>query len=101
MRITDEGMRRVLNRYIEQQSEVARMKDARNKESRAKGMDEETPSDKVTLSERALELQYALKELNGVADAHREKVESIRKDLESGVYKVTGGAMVAKKLLES
>lgn len=99
MKITDESVRRVLNRYIQQQSEVARTRDPRCDRDGAKSVEEDTPSDRVTLSEQALEIQYAFKELERIADARQGKVESIRKDLESGRYEVTG-AMVAKKLLE-
>lgn len=99
MRIDNEGMRRVLNRYIQQQSEMARVKGAHDDKSCAKNPEEETQSDRVTLSEQALELQHAFKQLGAATEARQEKVESIRKDLESGRYEVTG-AMVAKKLLE-
>ncbi len=99
MRIDNEGMRRVLNRYIQQQCEMARVKDSRDDKSCAKKSEEETQSDRVTLSDQALQLRQASKELEAAAEARQEKVESIRKDLESGRYEVTG-AMVAKKLLK-
>ena len=101
MRITDEGMQRVLNRYIQQQREVARTKDTRCDTPCAKSesVKEDIPSDRVTLSDEALHLRYAFRELEDIAKARLEKVESIRLDLESGRYEVTG-AMVAKKLLE-
>lgn len=101
MRITDEGMQRVLNRYIEQQREVARMRDTRGGTpcTKSESLEEDTPSDRVTLSDEALHLRYAFRELEDAAKARLEKVESIRLDLESGRYEVTG-AMVAKKLLE-
>ena len=99
MRIENEGMRRVLNRYIEQQSEMARIRDSRDDKNCAKNVESKAHSDRVTLSEEALQVRYALKQLEAAAEARQEKVESIRKDLESGRYEVTG-AMVAKKLLE-
>lgn len=100
MRIDNESMQRVLQRYIEQQREAMRVKDSHSDTGSAKNIDEEIPSDRVTLSEQALQLQYAFKALEDAAKARQEKVDSIRKDLESGRYEVTG-AMVAKRLLKS
>lgn len=99
MKITDERMRRVLSRYIQQQSQTARVKNTGCDRSCAKDPEYDTPSDRVTLSEQALHIRHALYELEDSAKAHLEKVESIRRDLESGRYDVTG-AMVAEKLLE-
>ncbi len=99
MRITDERMRRVLSGYIQQQSQTARVKNTGCDKSCAKDPEHDTPSDKVTLSDKALHIRRALYELEDSAKAHLEKVESIRKDLESGRYDVTG-AMVVEKLLE-
>ena len=98
MKITDEGMQRLLNRYIHQQSKTVSSKEACLDSNRSEDK-ENVFVDKVTLSKQALEIQHALRGLQKLADARQEKIESIRKNLESGTYDVTG-KQVVDKLLE-
>ncbi|NLS45022.1 MAG: flagellar biosynthesis anti-sigma factor FlgM [Firmicutes bacterium] len=99
VKISDEGMQRIINRYIQHQGEAARLRGSNRSIDNTKDVEERVAFDKVTLSEQALELRHAFKELGKLIDAREKKVESIRKDLGSGTYKVTG-EMIVKKLFD-
>lgn len=95
MKVENEGLRRILSRYAEQ-AEATKSKEA--KEAQKKRESAEAEADEVVVSDRARELQRAHQRLDEIAAARKVKVETIRKDLETGTYKVSGD-MVARKLL--
>lgn len=95
MKVENEGLRRILSRYAEQ-AEATKSKEA--KEAQKKRESAEAEADEVVVSDRARELQRAHQRLDEIAAARKAKVETIRKDLETGTYKVSGD-MVARKLL--
>ncbi|MGE5594372.1 MAG: flagellar biosynthesis anti-sigma factor FlgM [Betaproteobacteria bacterium] len=94
MKVENEGLRRILSRYAEQ-AEATKSREAKEAQKKR----EKAEADEVIVSDRARELQRAHQRLDEIAAARKAKVETIRKDLEAGTYKVSGD-MVARKLLK-
>lgn len=93
VKIENEGVRRVLGRYVEQ-AEMGKSKDTQEKKS------EPSEADEVVVSDRARELQRIHQRLDEIVSARRAKVEAIRQDIEAGTYRTTGD-MVARKIVGS
>ena len=55
--------------------------------------------DQVKLSEQAVEFQYALKKVKEVEEIRTEKVENIKKQIQTGTYKIDG-KKIAEKIIE-
>lgn len=56
--------------------------------------------DQVKISEKAMEFQFAMQKIKEIPDVRREKVDTIKKQIESGTYEVDG-KKIAEKILES
>jgi len=99
VKVENEGLRRILSRYAEQ-AEATKSKEAKEAQKKRESAEAEAEAeaDEVVVSDRARELQRAHQRLDEIAAARKAKVETIRKDLETGTYKVSGD-MVARKLL--
>lgn len=55
--------------------------------------------DQVKLSEQAIEFQHALKKVKEVEEIRTEKVENIKKQVQTGTYKIDG-KKIAEKIIE-
>lgn len=60
--------------------------------------DGNTPVDKVVLSPKAREIQEALQQLDEVPDVDESKVEQIRLQVDTGVYKIDGN-QIAERMM--
>lgn len=56
--------------------------------------------DQLKISEEAMDFQFALQKLKGVEDIRRDKVEGLKKQVQSGTY-VVDGNKIAEKIMES
>lgn len=52
--------------------------------------------DKLSLSSKAIEYQIAMKALKNVPDIRKDKVEEIKRQIETGTYKIDSGKIVEK-----
>ena len=52
--------------------------------------------DKIEFSERAMDYQFALKKLKEVPDIRMEKVEKLKKEIQTGNYNISGREIVDK-----
>ncbi|WP_353093776.1 flagellar biosynthesis anti-sigma factor FlgM [Tissierella praeacuta] len=57
-------------------------------------------TDKIKISEKAMEYQYALQKIKDVEDIRMDKVENIKQQVQSGSYHVDG-KKIAEKIIES
>lgn len=56
--------------------------------------------DQVKISDKAIDFQYALQRLKNVEDVRMDKVEKLKKEIDSGTYKIDGNK-IAEKIMES
>lgn len=61
-----------------------------------KGISKKDKKDKVQLSDKAKEFQVAMNALKEVPDIRKDKVEEIKKQIETGTYRVDSGKIVEK-----
>ena len=59
-----------------------------------------SPVDKVVLSPKAREIQEARKQLDAVPDVDTSRVEALRVEVETGVYKIDGSQIAERMLRE-
>ncbi|WP_427338122.1 flagellar biosynthesis anti-sigma factor FlgM [Caloranaerobacter sp. DY30410] len=52
--------------------------------------------DKLSLSNKAIEYQIAMKALRNVPDIRKDKVEEIKRQIETGTYKIDSSKIVEK-----
>ena len=52
--------------------------------------------DKIEFSERAMDYQFALNKLKEVPDMRMEKVEKLKKEIQTGNYNISGREIVDK-----
>lgn len=58
----------------------------------------ENNKDKLKLSDKAIEYQYALNKLKEVPDIRKDKVDRIKEEIKTGTYVVDGEKIVDKML---
>lgn len=64
--------------------------------SKAKINKKASEKDKIEFSERAMDYQFALKKLKEVPDIRMEKVEKLKKEIQTGNYNISGREIVDK-----
>lgn len=89
MKITPQQIKLVARLYREQKPI----------EPRRAYREDETPLDKVTISEESQEIQTILSELKAIPDVREETVAKLRAAIAQGTYQVSG-EKVAEKLLD-
>lgn len=68
------------------------------KKVKAKAGNKET--DEIKISEKAMEFQFAMQKIKEVEDVRLDKVDQIKKQVQSGTYEVDG-KKIAEKIFES
>lgn len=56
--------------------------------------------DQIEISDKAIGFQHALKKLKNLDEIRMDKVETIKKQIDAGTYKIDGGK-IAEKIMES
>lgn len=57
-------------------------------------------SDDIKISERAMDFQFALQKIKNVEEVRVDKVENIKKQIQTGTYEIDG-RKIADKIFES